>query len=299
MSSTQQQQQPWDISEKNYSPKEREQLWGTSSARLTTHCWMSLVLRNGTEEELVSDCNESIVPIKSNDSVKKIHHAESIALSQIGRILPAKIPEILLNSNESSILDLAIWITNSPCNDCKELITNKLRYLQSALRDVSLRLLLFFSSLYLGGQSSSDIPIDQMRDWLLSLVEMKISVIVGPIIVSKAVLKPSEIRDSKTHKIEIRKKRDIHSLSYIRKLKRKILSSQSTLLLNVFHNHKALSSEVIDENILGDITGRSLLYFSLTLPARHQLGKLNPIIGLFCMELVCLLVCLFIGDLPR
>ena len=40
----QQQQQPWDISEKNYSHKEREQLWGTSSARLTTHCWMSLVL---------------------------------------------------------------------------------------------------------------------------------------------------------------------------------------------------------------------------------------------------------------
>ena len=295
MSSKQQQQQPWDISEKNYSNKEKEQLWGTSSTRLTTHCWMTLLLRNGAEEELVSDCNESIVPIKSDDSSKRILHAESIALGEIEKVLPAKTPEILHKMSESSILDLAIWITNSPCHDCRELISDKLRYLQLTLQDVDLRLILFFSSLYLDGQKNIEISIDRIKDWLLSLLEMKISVIIGPIIVSKAVRKPSEIRESKIHKIEIRRTRDIHSLAHIRKLKRKILSSQSTILFNVTHSHRALSDDPIEDNILGEISEKSMLYLSLTPPNKHKLAKLTPVVGMFTTELTCLLVCLFIG----
>ena len=297
MSSTQQQQQQrWDISEKNYSNKEKEQLWGTSSARLTTHCWMSLVLRNGKEEDLVSESYESIVPIKSNDSVKKIHHAESIALGEIEKTLPLKIPEILHKLSENSILDLAIWITNSPCSECRDLITNELKYLQLVFYSVNLRLILFFSSLYLDGQKNIEIPIDHIKDWLLSLVEMRISVIIGPIIVSKFVSKPEEIRATKIQKIEIRKKRDIHSLTYIRKLKRKILSSPSNTLFNVSQSHhRALSNDLVDENILGEITKSSLLYFSLTLPDKHRLSNLTPIMGLFCIELICLLVFLFVG----
>ena len=256
---------------------------------------MSLVLRNGNKEEIITDCSKSIVPIKSNDSAKTILHAESIALSEIERILPPKIPEIVHKLSETSILDLAIWITNSPCSDCREIITNTLKYLQSTLHCVNLRLILFFSSLYLDGQKDIEIPIDRIKDWLLSLVEMQISVIIGPIIVSKSVLKPEEIRDSKIQKVAIRKGRDIHSLSYIRKLKRKILSTPSTILFNVSYSHRGLSSDVVDENILAEITESSLLYFSLTLPDKHQLANLTPIMGLFCMELVCLLVCLFVG----
>ena len=282
----------WNISRKHYSQEDRHQLWGTSKLRLTTYCWMSLILRNGEQEVVLFDSTESTVPRKTIniDNKKDIIHSERIVLGQMEECLAGKMPDIFLNFSDSSILDLAIWITNSPCIDCRDIITAKLKYLQQELNPMNLRLILFFSNLFCDRKGKPEETLDSLKDWLLSLIEMKVSVILGPIIVSGIVPKPKEIPLVKTYKIQIRKKKDIHSLTYMRKIKRKILSTKSSTVLNLVLNHEALSDELIDDNIFAGIPVNGLVFFSLTQPDKHHLSKLTPIMGLF----VCLFICFFV-----
>ena len=295
MSSKQQQQQGtnkvWNISGKHYSQEDQHQFWGTSKLRLTTYCWMSLILRNGDQEVVLFDSTESTVPRKSVNINKKkaFIHSEQIVLNQMEECLSGKIPDNSLILSDNSILDLAIWITNSPCVGCREIITAKLKYLQLELNPVNLRLILFFSNLFCDRKGEPEETLDSLKDWFLSLVEMRISLIVGPIIVSKIVPEPKEIPLVKNHKIPLRKKKDIHSLTYMRKLKRKILSTKSNTLFNLIYNHKAFSNELIDDNIFARIPADELIHFSLTLPNNHHLSKLTPnsVMGLFVYLFVC------------
>ena len=249
---------------------------------------MSLILRNGDQEVVLYDSIERTIPKKTLniDNKKDFIHSEQIVLEQMEECLSGKMLENFPSLSENSVLDLAIWITNSPCVDCRGLITAKLKFLQLEFYPVNLRLLLFFSNLYCDRKGKPKETLESIKDWLLSLVKMGISVIFGPITVSKIVPKAKDIPLVKIHKIPMRKRKDIHSLTYMRTLKRRILSTKSTTVFNLIYNHNSLSNELIDDNIFGII--HELIYFSLTLPDKHHLSKLTPIMGLFVYLFVCL-----------
>ena len=116
---------------------------------------------------------------------------------------------------------------------------------------------------------------------------MRISVILGPIIVSKIVPKPKKIPFPKRHKIQERKKRDVCSLTYMKKLKCKIQSTQTTTRFNIFSIPKTFSKI----NTYTGIPENGLLYFSLTLSDKHHLSKLIPIMGSFVWLFGCLFGC--------
>ena len=236
------------------------------------------------------DSAESTVPKKilNIHNKKNFIHSEPIVLDQIRKCFSEKLPDISLSLSDNSILDLAIWITNSPCIGCRDVITEYLKYLQLKLSLVNLRLILCFSSLFCDRQGEPEKTLDAIKDWVLNLVEMKISVILSSIIVSKIVPKPKEIF---VKKIQKREERDLHSLTYMRKLKLKILSTKTTTRFNVFSNNEILSKD----NTFTGIPENGLVYFSLTLSDKHHLSKLTPTMGLF----VRLFTCLFVLGYPR
>ena len=275
----------WSISNKNYTEEELHQLWGSSSSRLTTHCWMSAVVRTADREVNVANSNNSIYAKKRRD---KILHAEFLALRNNGEI-SEKLTEICENKTENSIFDLAFWITNSPCSDCRKLISERMEEIQFLFPEMQLRLLLFFSSLYCDEVFAVDTPeeekfdkaLDQLRDWIVSLISVKISVIIGPIIVSKMVPEPKEVKETKINRIPERKRRDLHFLVLFRKLKRKILPYISARKFSFTSSQTAFTDGPLDQNILDGISANNLFYFSIFPSENPQLSEISPVFGLF------------------
>ena len=261
---------------------------GDKQAKIDNLLLDVLILRNGDQEILLFDSTESTVPKEICINNKKdFIHTEPIVLDQMKKKLSGKMPDIFSSLSDNSILDLAIWITNSPCIGCRDIIIMNLKYLQLIFSSVNLRLVLFFSSLYCDSKRKSEITLESLKDWVLKLVEMRISVILGPIIVSKIVPKPKKIPFPKRHKIQERKKRDVCSLTYMKKLKCKIQSTQTTTRFNIFSIPKTFSKI----NTYTGIPENGLLYFSLTLSDKHHLSKLIPIMGSFVWLFGCLFGC--------
>ena len=273
----------FDISNKNYSEEELHQLWGTSTKRLTTYLWLSAVIRTESRHIYLTNSDRSVSANKCRDS-KQIVHAEYTALRDFelsegfNRIseIPAK----------NSILDLAFWITNSPCIECRNLIMENMKQIHSLNPEMNLRILLFFSSLYCNGLSA-DTALSQLADWIIELITQRISVIIGPIIVTKMVPEPP-VKQTKINRIQERRKRDIHSLVSFWKLRRIIRSSLSGKHFVLKSSHYRFEQGPL--NIFQNIAAKNPFYLSLSSPDNPQLSSLNPVIGLF----ICLIVYCFV-----
>ena len=278
---------PWNISNKNYTEEERHQLWGTSTKRLTTYCWMSAIFRTQDREVELTNPDNCVSPVKCHNS-NEIKHAESIALRNFEEIF-YNFTKIAENNTENSIFDLAFWITNSPCHKCKELIYEEMRKIHYLHPEMNLRVLLFFSSLYCN-KLSFETALDQLGEWIVDLIGVKISVIIGPIIVSNIVPKPQNVKESKGERIPERRRRDLYSFELFQELKRIIQPFLNAKKYSLKSSQPLFDQNPIDEKILEEIPPNTLFYFSIFPTDNPRLSELNPVVGLF----LCLLIYLFV-----
>ena len=287
--------QAWNISEKKYHESELHQMWGTCSCKITTLCWLSMVLRTQNTEVILTDCNTSITPKKYTN--KEIVHSEVLALRNVEEDTAQK---LAFYSQNNSVLDVCFWITNSPCHECQAMILEKMKMIQSQSPKSFLRLILFFSNLYRknpdgcsknSNEQKTDEALERLKDWFLNLAKENISILVGSLVVSRVVPKPE------THKIPLltkRKKRDLHSLVYFRKMLRKIKPRLSEIKFTCDYGGDVFSNIPVDENILDEISPNSCPYISIYPVEFPLLSMLTPLIGLWFLILdFCLLILFF------
>ena len=281
----------WNISEKKYDESELHQMWGTCSCRITTLCWLSMVLRTQNTELILTDCNTSITPKKSPN--KEIVHSEVQALRNVEEEVAQK---LAFYSQNNSVLDFCCWITNSPCHECQAMILEKMKLAQSQSPKSFLRLILFFSNLYRGSkdgcsknsseQEKTDEALESLKDWFLNLAKENISILVGSLVVSRVVPEPETVKVSKVSRLTVRKKKDLHSLVYFRKMLRKLRPHLSEINFTCDYNGDVFSNIPVDENILDEISPNNCPYISIYPVEFPLLSMLTPLIGLLLIFIV-------------
>ena len=169
---------------RDFTEYERDYFW-LQCYKPTTLCKIAVVLRSEAGDKVLS---------KRYSKPHEDDHAEVTALNYITGELGSK---PLVVGDDSSVLEVIIRLNNSPCFKCQGILFDRLLEIKGMAPKVHFRLILFFSNLY----HKTDKGIAIFSQWVLSLVEKNVIVILCPLVVYKMVPKPDEISSSEVHEI--------------------------------------------------------------------------------------------------
>ena len=176
----------------NFDKFECNQFWKKDPRHVQTVCRISAYLRSVGKNKIILNCQS-----KSN-----IEHAEIIALKSIDKKLNVRlIKQFNIVSIQASgsqtpteiVFDFSVRLNRSPCSSCQKCILNKILEIQQLVPAVNIRFVLFFSFLGYNATSTEEATLRELNQWILSFINNGISVIIGPIVVTRVVPKPMKI----------------------------------------------------------------------------------------------------------
>ena len=215
----------------NFTDEERDYFW-RPFPEPTTVCRMTFSLRDMFNYD-------KLIQISCNSVTSKDHiHAEVIAYNSIKEELFTCLPK----QNNLQLLDFIIALNNSPCSDCREKILNWINDIQRLMPNTSIRLILFFSSLYKYNRKKP-VPtvLGPFIKWILDIVGNHFVVIICPIVVFK-MLPDFDYRFEELLSVVKADKRIIEIFRKLLKELKSQLSPQNNSF-SVFPSHKFFNQD--------------------------------------------------------
>ena len=254
----------------NFDKFERNQFWKKYPCHVKTVCRISAYLRSVGKNKIIINCQ----------SKNNIEHAEVMALKSIDKKLTDRLIKQCDISTQASgsqkttefVFDISVRLNRSPCTNCQKYILKKILEIQKLIPTVNIRFILFFSFLNYSTKSE-ELTLQKLCQWILAFINRRISVIIGPIIVTKVVPKPryicirnSHIKENQNLILQFRKLVNLIQYS---------LQKQSNDNFTII-THRLFSNENCIKEELRNYSSNNPIYIPIFPKIKHFLSELVP-----------------------